>query len=500
MSGRTVLRIAAPPPAPQGNVGEGKALVTAFALSLLDGVTGATTWSTSGNSNLISRTFATYISAKAANVVPAGTMSGDVYVQMWGEAEKQAGLVMLSPDMQTVRWGPTDYATTQFEATSSLVTADGASIVLVGQGGAQRDGFGVYEGKLTKVQAADGTFVNTATITVGGTPELMYNECWGVVELANGGFATSCACGIETCDAPIAGSSFATDCAAGRGDPRSGAAARSAGVWVLTMMVTDSDLVEQYRVARSYYAGPNTEEPQNSSPPPGSAGWLAGTNGQSSAAEWPIVTADGGLALVTDEVFGCGIIKFDQVGGAPSTPTSGSGDNQSGSETSGNDGSGGDTEATDASTAAGAGSSKILIVGDSMGEYSCDYLQGVCGGSTVTNAGIGGTTTDQWATGSNANDAFAAAPAGLTHVWITLGGNDLFGNCAITAEQLTTKLTAAYNAIKSAATAAGHTGLPQPAAWLRLAFCPPRSPLAPLAPCCLMRAGRNNGRCLSHSL
>lgn len=46
----------------------------------------------------------------------------------------------------------------------------------------------------------------------------------------------------------------------------------------------------------------------------------------------------------------------------------------------------------------------------------------------------------------------------MTHVWISLLGNDYFGNCALTSAQAATKLTAAYDSIKAAAIAAGNTG------------------------------------------
>lgn len=43
-------------------------------------------------------------------------------------------------------------------------------------------------------------------------------------------------------------------------------------------------------------------------------------------------------------------------------------------------------------------SANILIVGDSMGEFSTNVLETFCSGSTVKNAALGGTTAAQWAT------------------------------------------------------------------------------------------------------
>ena len=41
-----------------------------------------------------------------------------------------------------------------------------------------------------------------------------------------------------------------------------------------------------------------------------------------------------------------------------------------------------------ASADAHLGKSKILIVGDSMGEFSCNFIQELCAGSTVENKAI----------------------------------------------------------------------------------------------------------------
>eukprot|EP00933_Yihiella_yeosuensis_P030932 TRINITY_DN2447_c0_g1_i1.p1 TRINITY_DN2447_c0_g1~~TRINITY_DN2447_c0_g1_i1.p1 ORF type:complete len:397 (-),score=100.18 TRINITY_DN2447_c0_g1_i1:372-1562(-) len=79
--------------------------------------------------------------------------------------------------------------------------------------------------------------------------------------------------------------------------------------------------------------------------------------------------------------------------------------------------------------------SKILLIGDSMAEYSgagdmapqsSSTLQVACKGSTVNNRGAGGTTTRQWLAndGKWVTEAIATG-TGWTHVWVTLGGNDL---------------------------------------------------------------------------
>jgi hypothetical protein len=84
--------------------------------------------------------------------------------------------------------------------------------------------------------------------------------------------------------------------------------------------------------------------------------------------------------------------------------------------------------------ATGAAASKILILGDSMGEFTCgsenspgtNHFKETCKGSTVINKAAAGTTAYQWRAGGDqeASEAFAAAGSGVTHVWLSVGGND----------------------------------------------------------------------------
>ena len=84
--------------------------------------------------------------------------------------------------------------------------------------------------------------------------------------------------------------------------------------------------------------------------------------------------------------------------------------------------------------ATGAVASKILILGDSMGEFTCgsegypgtNHFKETCKGSEVINKAAAGTTAYQWRVGGDqeASEAFAAAGSGVTHVWLSVGGND----------------------------------------------------------------------------
>jgi lysophospholipase L1-like esterase len=117
------------------------------------------------------------------------------------------------------------------------------------------------------------------------------------------------------------------------------------------------------------------------------------------------------------------------------------------------------------------GKSKILIVGDSMGAYACNYIQGLCGGSTVTNKAISGSTAWSWgAGGSNAGaltEAVDAAGGEPTHIWLSVGGNDYMnpgemadapggdaGPCKISQADLNTRMQKAVTNVRAAAPSA----------------------------------------------
>lgn len=79
--------------------------------------------------------------------------------------------------------------------------------------------------------------------------------------------------------------------------------------------------------------------------------------------------------------------------------------------------------------------SKILILGDSNGDFAgggefspqpINTLQVACGGSTVINKAVGGTTISWWMQ-NNATQLTSAVTSGSgwTHVWLSIGGNDL---------------------------------------------------------------------------
>lgn len=88
---------------------------------------------------------------------------------------------------------------------------------------------------------------------------------------------------------------------------------------------------------------------------------------------------------------------------------------------------------------ASASQSKILLIGDSNAQFAGpgiiygssmpNSLQLACGGSTVINKGDGGTKAEQWIANSGQWIQTAiASGSGWTHVWVSVGMNDLGEN------------------------------------------------------------------------
>jgi hypothetical protein len=189
----------------------------------------------------------------------------------------------------------------------SQVSVDGSSLFITGQNGPTP---GSIEGALTKVSASSGTSAWTKNFSVGGNPKLIFNECWGgAVALDGSGIAVSCGAGIEGCE-ELSGQDR-TDCDAGLGDKRDGAYPRGAGNWQSFVFKADLDGNLLWQRVDSYRWPAETADMGSASFDPGS-----------SAAEWIVQASDGSLAVLTDEVFGFGVLKLEAGGeeGGGGTP------------------------------------------------------------------------------------------------------------------------------------------------------------------------------------
>ena len=92
---------------------------------------------------------------------------------------------------------------------------------------------------------------------------------------------------------------------------------------------------------------------------------------------------------------------------------------------------------------------KVLVVGDSMGEFSTNSIETWCSGAQVSNAAIGGTTAADWATFTS--DQIDGCGSNFDYVWISVGGNDLLGSdgCAATASDIQSVVSSAIQNIKT---------------------------------------------------
>ncbi|GMH84932.1 hypothetical protein TrVE_jg5963 [Triparma verrucosa] len=116
-----------------------------------------------------------------------------------------------------------------------------------------------------------------------------------------------------------------------------------------------------------------------------------------------------------------------------------------------------------------ADAAKILIVGDSMGEFSTNVLETYCAGAEVKNAGLAGTKADDWANDINA-DAVKGCGSSFDYVWMSFGGNDMLESdgCSMTAETMQSKVTAAINNVKT-------NIAPGATKYLMTCYCQPKS-------------------------
>jgi hypothetical protein len=286
-----------------GNVAGGQAHVERMPLSALQGASKPA-------KEVIAWTYtdATYLTAKAARPVNGGKLA----VLLYGETkDKHATAVILNATSGAVTKSAQNYDA-QGEGTDLQASLDGASFVIAGQGKptVQDAEVGSLYGQLTKVAVDSGVAAWTKSYGSCGpvgegqgcNKALIFNECWGGLVLPDGGYAMACGTGIEGCSPSIFEPPLSTpdlaDCDAGKGDKRPGAYKRGGSVWQSMIVRTDANGDLQWLRVDSYRAA--------GAPALGAEGWTA----TSSAAEWVVNTADGGMAVITDQVSGTGLIKL----------------------------------------------------------------------------------------------------------------------------------------------------------------------------------------------
>jgi len=234
--------------------------------------------------------YSSHITAKAARAV-----GDNVVVLLWGEGSLQASLVMLKGSDGTKIWGPIDYGTVHGEGTDIAVSSDNTLIAISGQGGTANPK--TINARMTLVKASDNQSLYYQLLGRCYSKHRL-PRVWGIVAFPNlGGFSMACGTGIEggTC-AKLSGTDK-TNCEAGKGDTRAGAYPRKENVWQSYVIRTDAAGKQLWARVDSY------KDPE----------WPTLENGggtASSASEYAIITSNGDLALVNDEVNGVGLLKL----------------------------------------------------------------------------------------------------------------------------------------------------------------------------------------------
>jgi len=98
---------------------------------------------------------------------------------------------------------------------------------------------------------------------------------------------------------------------------------------------------------------------------------------------------------------------------------------------------------------------KIVMIGDSLSEYSKQTIDKFCDTAVVTNRGAGGSTAEQWLTQDDESDMYipkaikTKAGACFPVIFVSLGGNDqLEKKCKLEPSTVQTRITSALNQIE----------------------------------------------------
>ena len=291
-----------------GNAAGGTAVLSSFPLSALTSSTAPTSASASWTT-----TFAGRDTMKAVRPFS----NGDVAVLLWSEtgvADQTTAVVKVTSAGAT-SWGPTNIGNLHGEGTEMALALDGSSIFITGHGACAAPDAAALCGKITKVDATTGTAAWSNYYSSCGTPNacgttFIKNECWGIVVVSDG-IVASCGTGIENCNGMTG--SLLSNCQANNplaADTRTGAVDRRASVWLSYVFKTDLSGTLLWARADQFR--------EQGNPALGTTGWVEA----SSASEFAIVTSDGGLAFIQDEINGAGFLKLTPPPPPPPPPPS----------------------------------------------------------------------------------------------------------------------------------------------------------------------------------
>ena len=227
-----------------------------------------------------------YITCKSAKT----THSGETVALLYSE-ESNAALIKLDGG-GAVSWGPVTHD--NIEGTDVAGSYDGSEFAVTGHGGPTG-----IAGKLLRVDSSTGNLIGITefrSVPEGAGPnyQYVYNECWGIQPLPQGGYALACGTGIEECS--MLTKQLRRQCNQGRAlelDNRDGAVPRPVEIRQSVIVLVDhlGEVIWQ-RVDQWSETGNTQSTPH------------------SSAAEYTIIGTDGSIATVNDEGTGVGLLKL----------------------------------------------------------------------------------------------------------------------------------------------------------------------------------------------
>eukprot|EP00933_Yihiella_yeosuensis_P069418 TRINITY_DN7593_c0_g1_i3.p1 TRINITY_DN7593_c0_g1~~TRINITY_DN7593_c0_g1_i3.p1 ORF type:complete len:532 (+),score=95.15 TRINITY_DN7593_c0_g1_i3:80-1675(+) len=239
----------------------------------------------------------TYAGYRSAHSVKSIASSGDVVALFFGvdSNDKYQYMLMRYKKDGTVTGPMTTSAFQVPVASDMLLASDGTGVIAAGYKVTVKSTGDTYVGAIAKWDM-NGALQWTKEFGGGGTPELMYNECWGVAENKDG-YVIGCGWGIEACDNSKLSADLKTKCNAGKGDDRTGAVAFKAAQWRSLIVQTDkSGKVLWQRVDKH-------------------------KTSSSSASEYVVAMSNGGIMSVNDEVNGAGLLVLAPAGATGATTT-----------------------------------------------------------------------------------------------------------------------------------------------------------------------------------
>lgn len=250
------------------------------ASQIADLLSGSTAWSATRDD---------YMTGREARISPDEQRVAVLFRLSTSTEEEATALGFLSYADGSITSAPLEVDTSIGQGTSIAIGADG-NVAMTGlsQTNGRYPRSSVTVARLSLFSGSDGQLLWSKSFSVGGEPELIRHECWGVIAIPNNeGYVITCGTGIEPeqCNLGLP-KDVRKNCTSGKGDNRPGAVPRPPDVWSSMCVMTDTAGELKWQRVDSYREPGSTE-------PVGAGG--------SSSAEWGTLTKEGGVLVMMDD-------------------------------------------------------------------------------------------------------------------------------------------------------------------------------------------------------